>query len=244
MAGNDFRRFLHQELQSRMAERAELLRLPAGPIVQQGWMDAATAVCLAKRYPGRIIHEVSAEALVRGRKKPSWWSYGAARRVRSVATDKNRIDLPDDTASLVWSALWLQDVPHRMSLFQEWQRLLKTGGALFFCCFGPDTAKDLRAVGAVAGYPDMHDIGDELVRAGFADPVMEMERLTIEYADPLRLLDDWRQFDPTLALSVSPAIDRLTLELLYGHAWKAAPVAGLGESRIRVEDIGGRKARP
>src|SRR5437867_3798571 len=96
---------------------------------------------------------------------------------------------------MIWSNLalhWANDPPR---VFAEFRRVLKVGGLLTFTTLGPDTLKELRAAFAYAdGYThtnrfiDMHDLGDMLVAAGFADPVMDMEHLTMTYAEPRPLL--------------------------------------------------------
>jgi malonyl-CoA O-methyltransferase len=99
------------------------------------------------------------------------------------------------SADLVFSSLalqWSYDLP---AVFREFRRIMQTDAMLVFTCFGPDTLKELkqawRAVDDlphVNDYPDMHDIGDELQAAGFRDPVMDTERLTLEYPDVLSLM--------------------------------------------------------
>ena len=74
---------------------------------------------------------------------------------------------------------------------------MKADAMLVFTCFGPDTLYELKqAWRAVDGlphvndYPDMHDVGDELLTAGFREPVMDAERLTLEYPDVMSLMRD------------------------------------------------------
>jgi len=88
---------------------------------------------------------------------------------------------------------WVDDL---LALFQEIQRVLKPGGLLLFTTLGPDTLLPLRqAWQAVDDMPhvhhfwDLHDIGDALLYTSFADPVMDVERLTIEYG---QLADLWQ----------------------------------------------------
>ena len=98
---------------------------------------------------------------------------------------------------MVWSNLalqWCNDLP---ATFVELQRVLKVDGLLMFSSFGVDTLQELRtAFHDVDGYnhvnrfADMHDIGDMLVAAGFADPVMEMERITLTYNDVRAVMQD------------------------------------------------------
>src|SRR5690606_32574028 len=78
-------------------------------------------------------------------------------------------------------------------------RALAVDGYLMFSCLGPDTLRELHAVYAALGWPpaghaftDMHDWGDMLVHAGFAEPVMDMERITLTFATPERLLQEMR----------------------------------------------------
>ena len=133
--------------------------------------------------------------------------------------------------------------------------MLEVGGLVTFTTFGPDTLKELRAAfTAVDAHPhvgrfvDMHDIGDLLVHAGFADPVMQMEMLTLTYPDARSMTHDLkaigatnatvgrrrgltgrRRFERALAaLEAMPgraADGRIpaTFEVIYGHAWKVAP---------------------
>jgi malonyl-CoA O-methyltransferase len=89
---------------------------------------------------------------------------------------------------LVFSNATLQWCNDLDRTFAELLRVLRPGGLLMFTTFGPDTLRELRAAWAVADgfthvspFLDMHDIGDALVRARFADPVMDAERLTLTY---------------------------------------------------------------
>jgi malonyl-CoA O-methyltransferase len=123
-----------------------------------------------------------------------------------------------------------------------------------FSLFGPDTLKELRVAvqataaaadaGRVQTFVDMHDVGDMLVHGGFSDPVMDMETLTLTYADPWQALKELKaggSCDATYFAAQglthrqfwSRVIDHwprnrdgrytLTFELVQGHAWKAAP---------------------
>jgi malonyl-CoA O-methyltransferase len=100
----------------------------------------------------------------------------------------------------------------------------------------------------VKRFIDLHDIGDVLVGAGFTTPVMDMERITLTYESLDGLFDDLRNTGSVNAMLGRPrgllgrqrlarvrqayeqrragrADARLpaTFEVIYGHAWKAAP---------------------
>ena len=143
-------------------------------------------------------------------------------------------------------------------------------GYLIFSCLGPDPAKELRAVYADMGWPpaghaftDMHDWGDMLVQAGFAEPVMDMERITLTFATPQRLLEELRELgcnlhpDRFAALrgrawreQLYKALEQrlidgsgsgqlsLTFEIIYGHAFKPAPrVRVSSSSAVSLNDM-------
>ncbi|MBU4610389.1 methyltransferase domain-containing protein [Achromobacter sp. GG226] len=181
--------------------------------------------------------------------------------------------LAPESVQLVWSNLALHWHPTPHAVLGEWRRVLAVGGLAMFSCLGPATLREVRAAVEAAGlqtqtlpFVDMHDFGDILIESGFDDPVMDQETLTLTYSTPERLLADVR------ALGGNPARGRraglagrafrdrlhaaleaqrqpdgllhLTLEVAYGHAWRAASrQAQPGETRISVSAIG-RGPRP
>jgi malonyl-CoA O-methyltransferase len=176
--------------------------------------------------------------------------------------------LAPESVELVWSNLALHWHAEPHSVLAEWRRVLRVGGLAMFSCLGPGTLRELRAALVAAGlvtrtpaFVDMHDFGDLLVENGFADPVMDQETLTLTYQDPLRLLADVRALGGNPARGrraglvgrswrdrLCAALDaqrddqgliRLSLEVAYGHAWRAASHrAPSGETRLSVSAIG------
>ncbi|GHT81614.1 malonyl-[acyl-carrier protein] O-methyltransferase [Betaproteobacteria bacterium] len=167
-----------------------------------------------------------------------------------LAADARRVPLADASVSLIWSNLTLPliDAPHM--LFAELHRTLEPGGLLMFSTLGPDTLRELRAAlparsggGHVHHFTDMHDLGDALIQAGFTDPVLDMEMLTLTYSTLDLLLADLRANGATNAAThrarrLSRAdwaaarahYERLrrdgvlpaSVEIIQGHAWKSA----------------------
>jgi malonyl-CoA O-methyltransferase len=123
----------------------------------------------------------------------------------------------------------------------------------------------------VIDFVDMHDLGDMLVENGFEIPVMDQETITVTYTSAAKLLADVRRwgaypFDreaatPHAARRLHRALEAalearkradgpergtiaLTFEVIYGHAWKAAPRhTAEGHGIVRIEDIGRGPAR-
>jgi malonyl-CoA O-methyltransferase len=171
---------------------------------------------------------------------------------RFVCADLNALPFHGVSADLVWSNLalqWVNDLPR---VFAEVRRVLKVGGLFSFTTFGPDTLREVRKAFAgvddathINRFVDMHDIGDMLIHAGFADPVMDMECVTLTFDSPHALLADLRAIGATnrtrgrprglmgrarfaratRALEAMRTAGRVpaTFEIVYGHAWKGEP---------------------
>ncbi|MCD6026183.1 MAG: bioC [Solimicrobium sp.] len=163
-----------------------------------------------------------------------------------------RIPLANQAMKLLWSNLALHWHPEPDQVFKEWQRILKIDGLLMFSCFGPDSLKEIRhafkdidQTPHTLPFVDMHDFGDMLVHAGFATPVMDMEVITLTYASVKQLLAEVRSLGGNPLQTRSRGLTGkiawqtmcnkleqlrradgripLTLEVIYGHAFKAAP---------------------
>lgn len=190
-----------------------------------------------------------------------------------VRGDLAATGLAPESQDMVWSNLALHWHPEPHAVLAEWRRLLKVQGLAMFSCLGPGTLRELRDAVVAAGLPtatvpfvDMHDFGDLLLENGFADPVMDQETLTLTYTDPARLLADVRALggNPVQGrqrglpgrgwlAALHAALDaqrtpdgviRLSIEVAYGHAWRAGSHRGAaGETRLPISSIG-RAPRP
>ncbi len=169
---------------------------------------------------------------------------------------------------MLWANMALHLAADPQALIAQWHRALATDGFLMFSCLGPDTLRELRALYAALGWPapcpdftDMHDWGDMLVHGGFAEPVMDMERLTLTWATPAALLEELRELGPNLHPGRFPALRGrgwrqrleaelaralagpdgrlgLTFEVVYGHAVKPAPRLRMAaESAFSLQDM-------
>jgi malonyl-CoA O-methyltransferase len=248
--------FVQREVGARLVEHLEGIRITPQRILDLGCGTGAGFAPLAQRFPqSRIVGlDVALPMLREARARTPWW-----RRVLPgnhapalACADAEALPFAAGRFDFVFSNLtlqWLQ--PQRA--FEEAARVLATGGLLLFSTLGPDTLKELREAFAQADgagshvhpFVDMHDLGDALVHAGFADPVMEMEVLTLEYDDLDAVVRDVRAIGAANALPGRPralggrerwkrvreAYERhrrdgilpATYEVVYGHAWKVAP---------------------
>jgi malonyl-CoA O-methyltransferase len=246
--------FLQREVCARLLEHLDPMRIAPRRLVDLGCGTGHAFDALAKRFPSAQILglDIANAMLERARGRSPWWQrLLGSRRPALVCADAERLPVASASVDLVFSNLALQWCePSRV--FAEAARALAPEGLVIFSTFGPDTLKELRAAFAEAdGAPhvnrfvDMHDLGDALVHAGFADPVMEMETLTLEYDSALAVARDLKAIGAVNSLPARPrglpgrnrwrrmtdAYERFrrdgvlpaTWEIVYGHAWRVPP---------------------
>jgi malonyl-CoA O-methyltransferase len=242
---------LEAEVGARMLERLEYLKIAPRRILDAGSGPSREAGELTSRYPRSELIALDFSVGMLSSGKVRLLERLLKRNARHpLCGDVTQLPLAAGTIDLVWSNMTLHWVDP-LAAFKEFHRALAPEGLLMFSALGPDTLKELRvAAGAtrVHEFIDMHDLGDMLVAAGFAAPVMDMEVLTFTYKDPDGLLADLRAGGQTNAradrprgLSGKGLLERLrasgkssTFEVVYGHAWKGVP-RKLADGRDIVE---------
>jgi malonyl-CoA O-methyltransferase len=254
--------WLHGEVARRMADRLPVVRLQ--PELVLDWCAAlgASREVLVAAYPRARHVAVEPQA---GDPLAPWWSprRWGSRRTETVAEN----DVAAGGAQLLWANMVLHGCVDPAATLAAWQRALAVDGFLMFSTLGPGTLQDLRSLYRRAGWPapfapfvDMHDLGDMLVGAGFADPVMDQETITLTWADGAAALAELRALggnvDPArfgglrtprwrqrleAALTQGAGADgrpALRFEVVYGHAFKAPPRAPLQrETRLSVDAL-------
>ncbi|MCX8085728.1 MAG: methyltransferase domain-containing protein [Rhodocyclaceae bacterium] len=243
-ASYDSAAFLAREVGRRMAERLECVRLKPHRFADIGCATGDGLRILAARYPQALplAIDLAYPMLAAVRARAGWWARLSGRAPRLVNADVRALPLAAESLDLVWSNLmlhWLEGPDELAAALTELHRVLAQEGLLHFSLLGPDTLKELRRLGApIRRFADMHDIGDLLARCGFADPVMEMEMITLTYRSPRLFLADQRRLGARGLLGHLSWRDWRKLfaawerqdgflpahfEVVYGHAWKAAP---------------------
>jgi malonyl-CoA O-methyltransferase len=210
------------------------------------------------------------QALAKQALQPAVW-----RRVLSQGSPS--FGMPNSASmDMVWSNMGLHLTANPQELLQIWHKSLAPDGFLMFSCLGPDTLKELSQIHAEQGWPlpthdftDMHDWGDMLVQAGFAEPVMDMERIHLTYNKPQALVDELRQLGRNLRidrfaglrgknwhrqfqanlrkLSPGPSQEplRITVEVIFGHAIKPLPRTKMAlQSEVSLQDMRDILRRP
>lgn len=183
---------LQREVESRLLERLEFQRLEPSTILDLGCGTGSASRTLAEQFPkaGVIALDWAPAMLAKVGASPN-----TRRGLSTLCADMHLLPLAARSTDLIFSSLALQWSYDLAAVFSEFRRIMNADAMLVFTCFGPDTLHELkqawRAVDDlphVNDYPDMHDIGDELLAAGFREPVMDTERLTLEYPDVMSLM--------------------------------------------------------
>jgi malonyl-CoA O-methyltransferase len=264
--------WLHEEVGTRMAERLAFLKLSPKQWVHweplRGGVNAHQLV--AGRYPRAKCYAIQAEArliaLAEKALKLRWWN-----PARWKAPSMGFVE-PQEPVQMLWANMSLHMSADPQALLTRWHQLLEPNGFLMFSCFGPDTLRQLRQIYAREGWPppahaftDMHDWGDMLLHAGFSDPVMDMERITLTFNSPERMLLELRelgrnlhagrfsglrgrQWRQRLLQSLQKDVQggaheeafQLDFEIVYGHAVKGIARMPVGpQSTISLKEMRG-----
>lgn len=237
---------LQQEVNRRLLERLDVMRIEPARVLDLGAGTGALSGALLKRYPQAqvIALDLAPAMLAHARRRGRLW-----RRPLCLAADAEALPLKRGSVDLIVSNLALPWLTELDRAFAGFARVLKPGGLLLFSSVGPDTLKELRQAWAAADdgmhvhdFVDMHNVGDGLMRAGFINPVMEAEHITLTYRDLDALVRDLRDTGavniaagrraglttPRTAAAMRAAYERFrqpdgrlpaTCEIVFGHAW-------------------------
>ena len=260
---------LQREIGDRMLQRLDYIRKEPQVILDAG---AGTGHCtrhLLKRYPKAhtIALDFALPMVQFSRQHRHWFN-----RPSGLCADLEQLPLADRSVDLIISNAAIQWCTDLQTTFREFRRVLKPGGLLMFTTFGPDTLKEIREAWAcvddeshVSPFMDMHDVGDALVGAQFADPVVDMEMITMTYCEIRPLLADikaigahnvtderhrgltgkarmqafFEAYEKFRSDDVLPS----TWEVVYGHAWAGEQLPQYrdedGTTRISVSALRG-----
>jgi len=178
---------LEKEVESRLLERLMFVRQPPARIVDLGCGTGRACAAMRAQFDGAQV--IGFDWSMGMLKRPAVFG-GADTGSGVVCADLQLLPLSDRSVDLLFSNLALQWCSDFGAVFTELRRVIRPGGMLLFTCFGPDTLYELRESWAsvddlphVNEFTDMHNVGDALVAAGFAEPVMDVEHITLKYAD-------------------------------------------------------------
>lgn len=253
---------LQKEVCTRLLEKLDVVRLSPEWILDAGTGTGEAVKTLQKKYKKAelVLFDLSEAMLQKAVKQGAF-----LRKPHQVCGNIESLPFADQSFDLLFSNLAMQWCNDLGAALVEFKRVLKPGALLQFATFGPDTLKELRASWKkvdeavhVNSFIDMHDIGDALLQAGFAEPVMESEIITVNYKEVDALMQDLRDIGANVtanghrqglltrnmlkqlreAYEVYRQGENLpaSYEIVYGHAWvsEAKKNEGSSPSDVRV----------
>jgi malonyl-CoA O-methyltransferase len=255
--------FVHRVTFGELLERLKPVQVQANRILDLGCATGAGSRLLARHYRrSRVICLDASASMLRQARNRRTLFY----RPSVVQADAHRIPLQDGSIDLVFANMLLPWIGEYAVCFSEVSRVLRKDGVFAFATFGPDSLSELREAWRsidddchVGVFPDMHDIGDALVRAGLRDPVLDVDHLNVTYRDTDALYRDltgagarnclhgrrqtltgksrFAAMNEHLAARMTDNVLSLRLELVYGHAWGSGPRSPTGEFRVDPRTI-------
>ncbi|MEM9171361.1 MAG: methyltransferase domain-containing protein [Pseudomonadota bacterium] len=238
------------------------LKFSPSTIVEVG-THAGSLANVARKTFGDAKVELIGDALTRPRTLLPWRRLPAPRD-----GELSSLPLADGSAELLLSNLDLARYTTPDTALAEIARVLRPGGACVMATLGPDSLRELREAWAtvdagahVMEFIDMHDLGEALMRHGLGEPVLDVERLSLTYADVGRLWQDlqlarargvlparqsrglttpaqWARMTDALAARSRPV--QITIEIVYLQAWRQLPRDRTSETRISPSQISKR----
>ena len=235
---------LEKEVCSRLLDRVTFRRTEPVTVLDLGCGTGTGTAALKKEFRKA---QVIAVDLSRGMLSEAGRQSRLRHPLRRVNADIGSLPFSHHTADLIFSSLavpWLSDP---RPFFEEIRRVLKPGGMFLFSMFGPGSLVQLRAAAlrglgeeAASMFPDVLEVGDWLTAAGFREPVMDVDLLTLNYPDldalsleiettgSALLIENWTKVKNSLEAirACWETIDGgrpypLTFEVLYGVAFGA-----------------------
>ena len=255
--------FVHAVTRDGLLSRLEGLLIEAKTVIDLGAATGTAGQPLEKRFKGaRVVAvDLAAEMLKKGRAKKSWLA-----RASFAQASADQLPFANESVDVIFSNLMLPWFDDPTPVFAEVARVLRKGGLFAFATFGPDSLQEIHRAWAgidnamhVNRFPDMHDLGDGLVNSGLQDPVLDVDRLTVDYRNSDDLFKDLtsvggrntslqrppgltgrRRFERMKAgLAEASANDKISLELelVFGHCWGQGPRMDPSNYRINANQI-------
>jgi malonyl-CoA O-methyltransferase len=184
---------LQERVRTELLGRLDELKVSPQTVLDLGAGTGQASRALRRRYPKAltVAVDIAPGMLARAKLQSRW-----LRRFERVRADAYALPFRDASFELVFSSLMLQWCDDLDAVFGELARVLAPGGLLLFSTFGPGTLAELRESWAAAdGQPnhvnhffDPPAIGSALMHAGLAEPVLDVDRIVMQYPDALALM--------------------------------------------------------
>ena len=166
---------LSSEVGGRLLERLDGLKFEPQRILDLGSADARQCLALRQRFPRASIIGLdhSRGMLRQARGHQGWWR----RRFDLIQASNESLPLAEACVDLAYANLSLAWSTDLGAALNGLRRVMRPGGLVLISMFGPDTLATWRNSSPPLrlNLPDVQALGAALVRAGFAEPVLDTD---------------------------------------------------------------------
>jgi len=258
----------------RLFERLDGLRFEPESVLDLGCGPGNGARLLAQRWPGARVLAVDAVRPMLDQVPPRLGWFGP--KLQRLQADAARLPLGESTVDLLFCNLVLHALEDLPGALNGFRRVLRPGGLLLISIYGRDTLRELREAGRRIGdvervgrFADVQRLGDAMMRAGFAEPVLDTDWITVQYRDPGQLFAELKACGlshaararsrglttPRRLAALRQSCETFrsadgtllaTWEIVYASAWapeEGAPIRSIHgeEASVSVASIGKRR---
>ena len=234
--------FVQKEVARRLCDRLSNITIKPLSILDIGSGTGYLSDMLYKMYPNANITclDISFNMLKESNKKNA--------DLNNILSDAENMPFKNNKFDLIISSFTFHWCSEIEKIFFDIHRFLKDKGLFLFTTVGPNTLEELETAYSEAidaekhinYFSDMHTYGDSLLKLGFQDPVMDMEKIIIEYNTFKDVLDSLKKTGANTVMASKPSyvsknsyqkLSRayptnknnrfpVTYEMIYGIAWK------------------------
>lgn len=260
---------------ARRHPHADIIALDIAPGMLATTMSAAQAALPATALRRGLRRVLAALPAKLAQRMPTALRRWQALAPAPLCADATRLPLRTASVDVIFSSLMLQWCEDLDAAFAEARRVLRPGGLLLFSSFGPGTLAELRAAWSAADgfnhvnrFIDMHDVGSCLARQGFAEPVLDVDRIVRGCADVSELVRElkcigahnvtagrargltgrqrWQQMQRAYERERRDGRLPVSYEVIYGCAWVANDsgrhaVSANAEVAVNLADVRRRR---
>lgn len=253
--------FLQDLAAKELLQRLDLLQLEIKTVLDLGAGTGLKLSALRKCFPKsqHILLDHSQMMLDLAKKKLSW-KQRLLKTVSLLCAPAVDTRLEDESVDICISNLLLPYIGEHEGIFSEVQRVMRADGVFCFTSFGPDTLQEMQEILVSLNsksYPnqaqssnnqlvieeqlhighlvDMHLIGDSLLKAGFREPVMDVDHVTLSFSTFDALWDElfytgviYGSYESAIKEQIRIKYESyrnkegdlpVSFEIIYGQAW-------------------------
>lgn len=220
---------LSSDVEQEMLARLDVVAMKPQQMLVFGFATESIQAQMAAKYPGANVN---------------CFDYLDKMEKQWQSVEVGKLAFEEESVDLIIANLFLPWCVDPTSVLKEWKRILRPEGLLVFTSLGPDTLLEIQNPEHILPKCiDMHNLGDLLMKTGFADPVLDVENYEMHYKDAQKLQHEMQVTGMVQAHDYEFLSNKLSFEVIYAHTWgkKQLPENEAGVFKFPLEHLRGRK---